>query len=338
LKRRWKILIAIVVGLALLLAVNTLIVDAETKEARVTVDGGQILSLPGGEVQVTDTVDPASGRGAPIVLIHCFGCSLHWWDRMVPLLSPEHRVIRIDLLGHGGSAKPKTGYSIPDQGRLVAAALDRLGVQGAVVVGHSLGGTVAVSLAEQASQLVDRVVLIDQAPDQSYGSLDFLTTLATTPVIGEALWRVRVDSLIEKGYEQAFAPGFDISSGFDNPNQVVDDNRAMTYTSFSDSPDAEESYSDDVPLDARMRAVSVPLMVIFGPEDQIYDAAPALAAYDDVPGARTEMIDGAGHSPNVEKTEQTAKLIEEFAAGADLPAPPPPQHKPKPKPKKQRAG
>ncbi len=165
-RRGWKILIGVVVALAALLAVNTLVVDGETKDAEVTVDGGRIISLPGGDVQVTDTGPPASPRpGAPIVLIHCFGCSLHWWDSMVPLLERRHRVIRVDLLGHGGSAKPKTGYSIEDQGALVAGALDRLGVQGAVVVGHSLGGDVAVSVAEQASELVDRVVIVDEAPD-----------------------------------------------------------------------------------------------------------------------------------------------------------------------------
>ena len=58
-------------------------------------------------------------------------------------------MIRIDLLGHGGSEKPTSGYSIEDQAALVAGALDRLGVQGAVVVGHSMGVAVAVSLAEQ---------------------------------------------------------------------------------------------------------------------------------------------------------------------------------------------
>ena len=316
-RRAWKILIAVVIGLAVLLTINTLIVDGETKDAVVTVDGGQIITLPGGDVQVTDSGEPTGGRaGAPIVLIHCFGCSLHWWDGMLPLLSRDHRVIRIDLLGHGGSAKPKSGYAIEDQARLVAGAMDRLGVQGAVVVGHSLGGSVAVSLAEQASELVDRIVLIDQAPDSSYGDLDFLAKLTAAPVIGEALWRLKFGSLIKQGYKQAFAPGYDISSGFSNPDQVVEDNKAMTFTSYTASIDAEKNFTDAMPLDQRMRAAAVPLMAIFGAEDQIYDVGPALAAYAAVPGARTAKIEAAGHSPNVEKPEETARLVLEFAADA----------------------
>ena len=62
-KRGWKILIGVLVALAVLLAVNTLVVDGETKDAEVTVDGGQIISLPGGDVQVTDSGAP--GRAAP---------------------------------------------------------------------------------------------------------------------------------------------------------------------------------------------------------------------------------------------------------------------------------
>ncbi len=145
-KRGWKILIGALVALAILLAVNTIVLNQETKAAEVTVSGGRILDLPGGAVQVVEqgpTVGKPARRdaaaGPPIVLLHCFGCSLHWWDRMVPLLARRHRVIRIDLLGFGGSEKPKSGYSMEEQGRLVALALGKLQVQGAVVVGHSLG-------------------------------------------------------------------------------------------------------------------------------------------------------------------------------------------------------
>src|SRR5215203_6766209 len=120
-RRGWKIAVAIVVVLAVLVAVNTVIVDHQTKGASVTVEGGRILKVPGGgELQITDTGPTEKGaRGAPIVLLHCFGCSLHWWDRMLPSLEREHRVIRVDLLGHGGSAKPKAGYEIPHQADLV---------------------------------------------------------------------------------------------------------------------------------------------------------------------------------------------------------------------------
>ena len=152
-------------------------------------------------------------------------------------------MVRIDLLGHGGSEKPKSGYSMDEQAALVAGALRRLNVEGAVVVGHSLGGTVGAALASRATELVSRLVIIDQAPDNSYGpGLGLVANLGYLPVIGEAMYRFTQgfpgsSALIKSGYADAFAPDFDIDSGFPNPDQVVEDLRAMTYTSFDRSPD-----------------------------------------------------------------------------------------------------
>ena len=325
-RRGWKIAIGALVAVAVLLAINTIVVDNQTKAAEVTIDGGRILSLPGGDVQVYEQgpTGPQSqkpgrivvGEGAPIVLIHCYSCSLHWWDRLAPILARRHRVIRIDLLGHGGSEKPSSGYGIPEQAALVAGALDRLNVEGAVVVGHSMGFSVATALAERASQLVDRIVNIDEGPSMDQCSLPFLAKLGYAPVLGQAIWRVSPDALVEEAYKDAFAPGYDLEDGFPNSDQVVDDYNAMTFTSYSEAHDANESYLDELPLDQRLQRIPVPLLAIFGSEDQICDTDESIAAYGTVPGARTATIEGAGHSPNVEKPVQTAALIEEFAAEA----------------------
>jgi pimeloyl-ACP methyl ester carboxylesterase len=320
-RRGWKILIAALVALAILLAVNTIVVNQETKAAQTTVSGGRILDLPGGAVQVVEqgpTVGKPARRGTaaapPIVLLHCFGCSLHWWDPMVPRLARRHRVIRIDLLGFGGSAKPEGGYSMEEQGRLVALALGKLQVQGAVVVGHSLGFSVATALAAESSELVDRLVDIDAAPDPSFGSLPFLARLASAPVIGQALRRVSPDFAVEDGYSSAFAPGYDPG---DFSDQIIDDYRAMTYTSYDRSPAEVDAYQEELPLDQRIRTAAVPLLVIFGEQDQLYDDPGAAAqAYGDVPGARISIIPDAGHSPNVETPSQTSRLVLDFAAEA----------------------
>jgi pimeloyl-ACP methyl ester carboxylesterase len=320
-KRGWKILIGVLAALALLVAVNTIIVNGETKDPEVTVEGGRILELPGGDVQVVEEGSPGQSS-APIVLLHCYSCSLHWYDRLAPLLAESHRVIRIDLLGHGGSQKPSSGYGISDQAALVAGALDQLGVQGAVVVGHSMGFPVATALAEDASQLVDRLVNINSGPAGDSCELPLAARLEYQPVLGQTMWRLAPDALIKNGVSKAFAPGFDLESGFDDPDQVVEDVRAMTYTSFKESHDAYDEFND-VPLDERVRQSTVPLLSIFGTEDQICDPEESQAAYETVPGARIAEIEGAGHSPNVEKPEETAQLIEEFAAEAAAPLPRP---------------
>ena len=142
--------LGLLVLLAAALAVNTVVTDRDTEDAKA--DVGRIVDLPEGDLQVRED-GPADGQA--VVLLHGFACSLGWWDQVAPALARDHRVIRFDLLGHGGSEKPKHGYGMESQARLVAAALDRLGVRRAAVVGHSMGGSVATALAEQRPALVE---------------------------------------------------------------------------------------------------------------------------------------------------------------------------------------
>ncbi|HWA53257.1 MAG TPA: alpha/beta hydrolase [Solirubrobacterales bacterium] len=301
--RRWETLIVAVAGLAVLLAINTLVVEAETKPATVTVPGARILHLRGGEMQA---LEMGPRTAPPIVLLHCFSCSIVWWQRMIPLLDRDHRVIALDLRGFGGSEKPGSGYAMADQAAFVAEALKRLGVHRATVVGHSLGGTVATALAEIPGDYVGRLVIVDQAPDESFSKgLGFAAEISTTPVIGQALWQVTPDFAVREGLEVAFAPGFDV------PERFVDEFNRMTYTSYA-SDDEEGDYMSAEPLDRRIEQAGVPLLAIFGAEDQIYEAQRALAAYAKVPGAQTALVSGSGHSPNVEKPAKTAALVLRF--------------------------
>ncbi len=137
--------------------------------------------------------------GSPIVLIHCFSCALDYWDGMRPALERSHRVVAVDLRGHGGSESPAPATPSPEQANLVAEALGELDVSDAEVVGHSLGGAVTVALAEAAPQLVNRVAIIDMPPDHTYGDLGFLASLAFQPVLGEALWTIKPDFSIRQG-------------------------------------------------------------------------------------------------------------------------------------------
>ncbi len=301
--RGWKILIGVVGVLAVLLTINTLVVEGETKSAVVTVPGGRILHLAGGDMQV---LERGPRDGSPIVLLHCYTCSIVWWQRMIPLLDRDHRVIALDLRGFGGSEKPGSGYSMEDQATFVAEALKRLGVRGATVVGQSMGGTVGTALSEVPGGYVRRLVIIDQAPEERFSKgLGFTAELSTTPVIGPALWQVTPNSAIKEGLEVAFAPGFEV------PDEFVDEFNRMTYTSY-DSDGEEGDFMDEEPLDRRIERTGTALLAIFGAEDQIYESRPALAAYATVPGARTALIAGAGHSPNVEKPARTAALVLRF--------------------------
>jgi pimeloyl-ACP methyl ester carboxylesterase len=321
--RLLKALLGAILVLVALAVVNAVVLDSQTKPAAVTADGGRIESASSVDLQVFDSPPSAPGRaGAPIVLLHCFGCSSQWWNPILPELNERHRVIRIDLIGHGGSEKPQSGYEITAQGAAVAEALNSLGIQGAVVVGHSLGGMVATSLAELASELVDRLVLIGVASEPGETSLPLTERMTGMPVIGQALWRVRLDALIKNGYASAFAPGTDVSEVFPHdPDRVLEDNRAMTYDSFTQASDSADDFIAAQPIASRIAATGVPLLWIDGSEDQIVDAEAVAEEFRAVPGAVTKLIDGVGHSPAVEAPKKTAGMILDFAGAAPVAGP-----------------
>lgn len=308
--------------LGAVLAINAVVLDAETRGAEETADGGRILKLTRVDVQVFDEkAKNPNVEGAPIVLLHCFACSSQWWEPILPLLSQSHRVIRIDLLGHGGSEKPKNGYGIDDQANAVAEALNQLKVRGATVVGHSMGGQVAVKLAGQASELVDRVAVIGTPAEAGQSELELEAKIASAPLIGQGLWRIRWDGLVESGYESAFAPGFDFKAAFKDSKRVVIDNEAMTYSAFADAQDESEASIEATSNVTRLRESGVPFLAIFGEEDQIVDTAAAAASFESVPGAQINVMQGIGHSPNVEAPEDTAQLLLRFAGAAPPPLP-----------------
>ncbi|HEY6638726.1 MAG TPA: alpha/beta hydrolase [Solirubrobacterales bacterium] len=314
-----KITLGVIGGLIALSLLNAIVVSNATKDAYVRDTGARLVDTSNGTLQVLEQGNqPVRRPQTPIVLIHCYTCSMNWWDDLAPLLGRDHRVISVDLLGHGGSDKPATGYSIEDQATAVAEALAKLGVVNATVVGHSLGGSVATALAQQSPQLASRVVVIDQAPEDGFDNEGFAQRISYWPVLGQAshrLLQIAPKSLVLDNYDDAFAPGYDISSGFDNPDQPVDDLRAMTYTAYKETRDAEQDYVADGPLDEHLATAHVPTMVIFGAEDQLYDAQEAVARYrQNVPGVQTHLIPGAGHSPNVEKPDLVAPLILSWAA------------------------
>lgn len=298
--------------LALLVGLNAFVLDRETGKAHLTVPGAELVETTSGPLQVLDSGLPGSGDdGLPLVLIHGTGGAIDWWDDLIPGLSDDRRVIVVDLLGYGGSAKPESGYSIESQAGLLAQVLHRLEIDRAVVVGHSLGGSVATAMGKESPDLVAGVVLIDSSPDRDTGGLDLTARAALAPVIGPLLWRLAPDALLRRGLSQAFAPGFDV------PDRFVDDLKAMTYPAWRESARAGERFAKESSLPDRLQATGLPLLVIFGEEDRIYPAREALSAYAGVPGVKTVLIPGSGHSPQVEDPKRTADEILGFTAGIE---------------------
>ncbi|NNH68887.1 alpha/beta fold hydrolase [Nocardia uniformis] len=298
-RRRWIVALVALVVVAGFLGVNTVSVLRQTTAA----SGDQVVRLEDGDLRVVED----GPRDAPaLLLIHGYAGSTAWWDPVLAQLADDYHVIRVDLLGHGGSAKPESGYDMPAQGRRMAAVLDRLGVDRALVIAHSMGGLVATALAEQRPTLVAALALINTAPSNSATTAQgFLARLIPVPVVGELLWRFRTDAALRNGLGTAFYRDIPI------PDRIVADVRAMTYTSFTRSPKESARYRSVRPLPNRLAGLDLPLLVIFGTEDERVHASSA-EEYRTVPGVRIETLPGVGHTPMLEDPQRTVDLLRSF--------------------------
>ncbi|WP_374194688.1 alpha/beta fold hydrolase [Streptomyces sp. VRA16 Mangrove soil] len=236
-----------------------------------------------------------------LLLLHGSAASTESWHAMVPLLTARHRVIRVDLRGHGRSAPPaEGGYAVTEQARAVAAALDRLGVAQVVAVGHSSGGYCATALAELRPDLVSALVLVSTGPSvEAFNGPD-------TSAIGPEQWPPS-DDLVRRFASSGFRAGFPV------PQDLVDDVRSMTYEAFTAAVGASQTYLAEQALPERLMKVGKPLQVVFGDQDGRWRPGSA-ADYRTVPGARVAWLPGSGHTPVLEDPEGTAALLLAFTA------------------------
>ncbi|MEU8632008.1 alpha/beta fold hydrolase [Amycolatopsis sp. NPDC048633] len=241
-------------------------------------------------------------RDAPVLLlIHGSASSTRSWDALLPLLTGAHRVVRVDLLGHGRSAKPDdAGYGVPEQARRAGEELDRLGVEHAVVVGHSSGGLVATALAEERPALVTALVLVDTGP-----SLD--TYIGPQIAFEAGQWAQLTDEEIRQAMTSAFGPG-----DYEAPAALVADVREMTFTSFTATQRGAVEYLARQPIPERLTALGTPVLALFGEDDRRWQPSSSLAAYRAVPGTRVVPLPGVGHSPMLEAPPRTAEALLAF--------------------------
>ncbi|WP_396903092.1 alpha/beta fold hydrolase [Mycolicibacterium sp.] len=203
----------IAVGVLLLgvvaLLLNELVATKEHRRAE-PFAGGHVLELHGPDLNVREYGPPGDRA---VVLLHGYSASIEWWDQVAAPLARDQRVIAIDLVGHGGSEAPGDGaaYASAAQAAAVREALEALGVRHAVLVGHSMGGTVSAELARQDPELVDKVVVSDTPGADDLVSMPLLGRMVCWPVIGPALDLFRgVDAISEGSLQTGFAASYHV--------------------------------------------------------------------------------------------------------------------------------
>jgi pimeloyl-ACP methyl ester carboxylesterase len=273
---------------------------------------GTLVSTAGYDIHVRED---GQEDAPPIVLLHGFLGSMHWYDRLTPFLSKHFRVMRTDLLGHGCSSKPARGYDAENQARVLGELLDRIGVTDAIILGHSMGADIAISLTEQGFR-TGRLIIINEAPDYTVFNPPAVNSLLLRRRLGPMLWQNLPAFAIRAAVAPCFAPGYPLAAAFDVPDRPVQDARAVPYRCFRDSQAEQRRFFSETASDIRLSALRLSTLVIFGEKDQIFGSAESCDRYRKVRNVKVETISDAGHSPMLENPSQTAEIISTFLAGA----------------------
>jgi pimeloyl-ACP methyl ester carboxylesterase len=151
---RFGILSSFALALAVVLSAGCVPQEAPASPAPATqgvAPDGAVPSSDGAPIHFTSV---GTGDRA-VVLVHCWGCNVHYWDGQIKPLSQHWRVVAIDLAGHGASGKSRANWTIQAFGEDVRAVVTALGLKRVILVGHSMGGPVVL---EAAALMPDRVV------------------------------------------------------------------------------------------------------------------------------------------------------------------------------------
>jgi pimeloyl-ACP methyl ester carboxylesterase len=250
-------------------------------------------------------------QGTPIFLIHAFAGSLRQWDDVASKLAADHWVIRIDLLGHGHSDKPRNGYSMEEQAARIARVATLLGAESFYAIGQSGGGNVvAALLADPAlSARVKGAMMIGTPPNMSFVNLPALANIYKVAVLGRLMWRITTRKMVKDTMANLFAPGFDPV-----PDIVVDDFQKMTRHSYVQAKAALEGYATEQCLSERVSHSTMPLHIVFGEQDQ-WISASCTEEWLSTSRATITLMPGTGHTPPLENPIKTAQIISKFVAG-----------------------
>src|SRR5437588_3086988 len=249
-----------------------------------------------------------AGSGPPIVLIHGITSSSEVWDEVGPRLARSHTVLAPDLLGHGPSAKPRGDYSMGAFASGIRDLVLSLELGGVTVVGHSLGGGVAMQFAYQFPERTERLALVSSG---GLGrSVHGLLRAATLPGSELVLPLLAARRVLDAGRTVGRGLG---RLGVQLGHDAVEMARGHASLGDSESRSAFVQTlraSVDVTgqrvqaLDRLYLAEELPLLIVWGARDRIIPPGHGRRAHKLVPGSRFELFETAGHFPHLDEPER----------------------------------
>jgi pimeloyl-ACP methyl ester carboxylesterase len=256
------------------------------------------------------------GQGPLLVLLHGITNSSATWEPVLATLGQRFSVIAPDLLGHGDSAKPRGDYSLGANASLLRDFMLALGHERATLVGHSLGGGIALQMAYQFPERVERLVLVSSGGLGRQvtpllravalpGAELVLPLLASEPLVSAG---TKIGGWIDRIGLRVGSDLAAMAAGFASL-QDIEARRAFVHTARAviDVGGQRVDATDKLYL-----AEAVPTLILWGDRDPIIPARHGIRAHELMPGSRLRIFAGAGHFPHHDDPLGFAAAIKEF--------------------------
>lgn len=261
----------------------------------------------------------SGGEGPPVVLVHGLSSTVGFWEHQVPTLARTYRVLALDLPGYGASGRPDAPYTPPWYAGVVAGFMDALGVGSAVVVGHSMGGQVALTLALDEPARVDALVLSAPAGFERFGP--------GAAAFMKSYWHEgRALEATEEELRYTFT-NLVFGRVDDGVERLLQERVRMRGTPAFAGTSVAVSRSIagmlDFPVADRLVEIRVPTLIVFGTDDRMIPnpvftggrtRAVAEAGHAAIAGSTLVMIPGAGHTVHHDAPEAFDAAVQQFLA------------------------
>ena len=253
-------------------------------------------------------------QGSTVLLLHGIGAYIERWVQNISVLAAYHRVYALDMLGHGCTDKPISfSYSWEAGAQFVKDFMAELGLETASLVGNSMGGGIALSLALKFPEMVEKLVLVDSA---GLGKeVPLLLRLATIPVLGEIFTRPSPDSSAQTLRSLLFDPtvltdeAFELQYRMDaqpGAQKTVLQLLRWAFNPFGPN----KPYYD--PIYRGLASIHNPTLIVWGRQDQLFPVVHAQRAVKKLPDARVHIFERCGHLPMLEHADAFNALVLEF--------------------------
>jgi pimeloyl-ACP methyl ester carboxylesterase len=262
-----------------------------------------------------------TGSGPALLLIHGIGDSSDTWREIIPQLARDYTVVAPDLLGHGRSDKPRADYSVAAYANAMRDLISVLGVERVTVVGHSLGGGVAMQFAYQYPERCQRLVLVssggvsrDVHPMLRLAAVPSADVVL--PLLGWPLTRIAaraVFTLLESLATDLGRDADDLLRVF----EALPD--ASARTAFVRSLRAVVDRRGQVitMLDRCYLTRAMPTLLVWGTRDAVIPYQHARLAHAAMPGSRLDTFEDAGHFPHHSDPARFERCLRDFLASTD---------------------